>query len=173
MFVISGGAKAVPLSKLPGRVVTDLRVMVGTPVALVIALLFAAGASWGVSAFPRESGRPAAMLPPAISAAQRAEFERWWDVQPKSANFPYPSEGAKVQIVEFADFQCPHCRQMYIAYKPILEKILAQNPKDVKFIFKTWPISSKCNPTVGGINFQATCEASAAGTGTTAWIVVP
>src|SRR6187401_2851724 len=51
VFVISGGAKAVPLSKLPGRVVTDLRVMVGTPIALVIALLFIAGASWGMSVF--------------------------------------------------------------------------------------------------------------------------
>jgi protein-disulfide isomerase len=51
---------------------------------------------------------------------------------------------------------------MYLAYKPILDKFLAQHPNDVKFIFKTWPISSKCNPTISGVSFQATCEASAA-----------
>jgi protein-disulfide isomerase len=51
---------------------------------------------------------------------------------------------------------------MYLAYKPILDRYLAQRPKDVKFIFKTWPISSKCNPNVPGVNFPATCEASAA-----------
>ena len=65
-------------------------------------------------------------------------------------------------IVEFADFQCPHCRQMYFAYKPILDKYPAEHPKDVKFIFKTWPINSNCNASVPGINFVASCDASAA-----------
>src|SRR5438132_319710 len=83
-FVHSGGARSVPVSKLPARAVKDLGVLVATPVALVITLIFVAGASWGMSAFPRAAERPAAVLPPAISAAQRAEFERWWDVQPKS-----------------------------------------------------------------------------------------
>jgi protein-disulfide isomerase len=98
-----------------------------------------------------------------LTAEQQGELERWWAVQPAaSANFPYANDGAKVLIVEFADFQCPHCKQMYLAYKPILERKLAEHSKDLKFIFKTWPISSKCNPTVPGINFPATCEASAA-----------
>ena len=161
VFVISGGAKAVPMSKLPGRAMADLRVMVGTPIALVIALLFIAGASWGMNAFPREAERPTIQQGPALTGDQRSEIERWWDVQPKSANFPYPSEGAKVQIVEFADFQCPHCKQMYFAYKPILDKYLAANPNDVKFVFKNWPINANCNPTINGTNFAASCDASA------------
>ena len=153
VFVISGGAKAVPMSKLPGRAVTDLRVMVGSPIALVIALLFIAGASWGMSVFPSESERPVIQQGPALTGDQRSEIERWWDVQPKSANFPYPSEGAKVQIVEFADFQCPHCKQMYFAYKPILDRYLAAYPNDVKFVFKNWPINANCNP-INGTNFR-------------------
>jgi len=51
---------------------------------------------------------------------------------------------------------------MYLAYKPILDRFLAAHPTDARFIFKTWPISSKCNPNVPGINFPTTCEASAA-----------
>ena len=83
-------------------------------------------------------------------------------MQPKSSNFPYENGGAKVLIVEFADFQCPHCKQMYFAYKPILDKYLGERPNDVKLVFKTWPINSNCNPTVPGINFPDTCTASAA-----------
>jgi uncharacterized membrane protein/protein-disulfide isomerase len=168
IFIVSGGASSVPMSSLPKRTLTDMRVLIGTPIALVIALLFIAGTAWGVSVFPREAN-PAAeaaaivATPSApLTAEQQGELERWWAMQPASANFPYANEGAKVLIVEFADFQCPHCKQMYLAYKPILERLLAQHPNDVKFVFKTWPISSKCNASVPGVNFPATCEASAA-----------
>jgi len=125
-----------------------------------------------IAVFPRDGAAPSAgttaaaatvSMPSApLTAEQQGELERWWAMQPLSANFPYANEGAKVLVVEFADFQCPHCKQMYLAYKPILDRLLAQHPKDLKFIFKTWPISSKCNPGVPGVNFPATCEASAA-----------
>jgi len=162
VFVISGGASSVPIAKLPGRAMTDIRVLVATPLAIVIALLFVGGGVWAASAFPREEVRPvvAALVP--LSEAEAAEFDRWWDVQPVKPGFPYANDGAKVLIVEFADFQCPHCRQMYIGYKPILDRFLAEHPKDVKFIFKTWPINSNCNASVPGINFVASCDASAA-----------
>lgn len=173
VFIISGGASSVPMSSLPRRMLADVRVLVATPMALVIALLFVAGTAWGVSAFPGEGGGadPAAAAAAAAATAapsaplqadQQAELEQWWALQPVSPNFPYANEGAKVLIVEFADFQCPHCKQMYLAYKPILDRYLSQRPNDVKFIFKTWPISSKCNASVPGVNFPATCEASAA-----------
>jgi uncharacterized membrane protein/protein-disulfide isomerase len=162
VFVVSGGAGSVPVSRLPRRAMSDLGVLFGTPVALVIALAFIAGASWGMSVFPREEERPVVQQGPPLTETQRGELERWWDVQVKPANFPYPSDGAKVQIVEFADFQCPHCKQMYFAYKPILDKYLASHPNDVKFIFKSWPINTNCNPSVPGVNFAASCDASAA-----------
>src|SRR5678815_5431222 len=40
VFVVSGGASSVPMSSLPKRILTDVRVLVATPLALVIALLF-------------------------------------------------------------------------------------------------------------------------------------
>ena len=170
IFVVSGGASSVPMSSLPKRALADMRVLIATPLALVIALLFVAGTAMGVTIFPRDAApgatpsAAAAVVPPAapLDDKQRAELEQWWAMQTASPNFPFENEGAKVLVVEFADFQCPHCKQMYLAYKPILDRLLAQHPKDVRFIFKTWPISSKCNPSVPGINFQATCEASAA-----------
>jgi protein-disulfide isomerase len=149
------------MSSLPSRFLRDMRVLVATPLAVVVALLFLGGATLGMTVFPREADRPVAQPIPAITPQQTAELTQWWDVQPKSPNFPFENNGAKVLIVEFADFQCPHCKQMYFALKPVLDKYTA-NPKDVTFIFKTWPLHMACNPNIPVANFPATCEASAA-----------
>ena len=162
VFVISGGARGVTMSQLPGRAAADFGLLVSTPIALVMTILFIIGAAWGVSVFPREEVRQVVQQLPLLTGDQRAELERWWEVQVTPANFPYPADGAKVQIVEFADFQCPHCKQMYFSYKPILDQYLASNPNDVKFIFKNWPINARCNPTIPGVNFPSSCDASAA-----------
>src|SRR5436190_21239791 len=53
-----------------------------------------------------------------LTAAERAEFEQWWDSQPKIP-LPYENDGAKVFILEFTDLQCPFCRQKHIELKPI------------------------------------------------------
>src|SRR5258708_37496976 len=45
VFVISGGASSVPISRLPRRALSDMRVLAGTPVAIVIALRFAGAAA--------------------------------------------------------------------------------------------------------------------------------
>jgi len=45
-------------------------------------------------------------------------------------------EHAKVTIVEFADFECPACGAM----APILEEVLAEHPKDVRFVYKEFPL---------------------------------
>jgi uncharacterized membrane protein len=160
VFVISGGASSVPMSSLPKRALRDMRVLVATPLALVIALLFVGGTTWSVTAFPREELRPVIQQAPPVSSDQRTEFERWWEMQPKSPNFPFDNGGAKVLIVEFADFQCPHCRQQYFAYKPILDRYEAS--KNVKVVFKTYPLNAHCNASVPSVAFVASCDAAAA-----------
>jgi uncharacterized membrane protein/protein-disulfide isomerase len=162
LFVVSGGAVSVPLSSLPRRAGRDLGALFATPIALVVAAAFVFGGLWAAVSFPRTVERPVVVDAPPLAADQRSEFERWWDMQPKLPNFPFANDDAAVLVVEFADFQCPHCRQMYFAYKPVLEKYLSSRPKDVKFIFKPWPLSARCNASVPGVHFSATCEASAA-----------
>ncbi len=46
---------------------------------------------------------------------------------------------AKVQIVEFADFECPACRMM----QPELKKLLAEYGDSIDFVFRIIPIHSK------------------------------
>ncbi|HEY2432117.1 MAG TPA: vitamin K epoxide reductase family protein [Vicinamibacterales bacterium] len=160
VFVVAGGASSVPMSSLPSRLLRDMRVLVGTPLALAVAVLFIAGASWGMTVFPREADRPQARPIPTLSDDQKTELAKWWDLQPKLANFPYDNNGSKVLVVEFADFQCPHCRDAYFALKPVLDKYTG-DPKDVAFLFKTWPLNSHCNASVPAANFVASCDASA------------
>jgi len=160
VFIISGGASSVSMSSLPSRFLRDMRVLVATPLALVVSLLFIAGASWGMTVFPRETERPAVQQVTPLTAEQNSELARWWDLQPKSSNFPFDNNGSKVLVVEFADFQCPHCRDAYFGLKPVFEKYAA-NPKDLSFIFKTWPLNSNCNASVPVANFVASCDASA------------
>lgn len=163
VFVISGGARSVSMSKLPARALRDLRILVATPVALIITLLLIVGASWGMSVFPREEVRPVIEQARAITANETTEFERWWDVQPQVPNFPFQNDGAKVLVVEFADYQCPQCRVQYFALKPIFDKY-AGRPSDVKWALKQYPLNSECNASVPS-SFQshpASCVAAAA-----------
>jgi protein-disulfide isomerase len=44
---------------------------------------------------------------------------------------------APVTLVEFGDFQCPACG----AYEPIVKKVVAENSKDVRFVFRHFPLT--------------------------------
>ena len=55
------------------------------------------------------------------------------------ANAPYTlgNPSAPVQLVEFADMQCPACQSA----QPIVEKILEENKEKVYFVFRHYPLS--------------------------------
>jgi len=55
-----------------------------------------------------------------------------------------PSRGGEnppIQIVEFSDLECPHCK----ASQPILEKLMADFPQ-VRFIFQQFPLPASLHP---------------------------
>ena len=47
-------------------------------------------------------------------------------------------EGAAITIVEFADFECPHCGEV----APMLEKVVETHKNDVRMVFKFYPLPS-------------------------------
>jgi protein-disulfide isomerase len=47
-------------------------------------------------------------------------------------------ENAPITIVEFADFECPHCGEV----APAIDKLLEQHKNDVRFSFKFYPLPS-------------------------------
>lgn len=45
--------------------------------------------------------------------------------------------GAKVTLVEFADFQCPACA----AYEPLVRQVMAENADTVQLVFRHFPLT--------------------------------
>jgi uncharacterized membrane protein len=163
IFIISGGATSVPMTSLPARAGRDLKTLVSSPAALAVAALLAVGAISFNMLFPKETAAEAAAQAPAdypaLTEQQKAEVEKWWDVQPK-VDVPVPSDGAAVLMVKFNDYQCPPCRQTYEAYGPLLAK-WAKTGK-FKFVLKHFPLDAECNGAAPGGPHPAACEAAAA-----------
>jgi len=162
LFVASGAATSFPMTTLPRRAARDLRVLLGSPLAVTIAVLFCAGAATTLAFFPREGAVASQAAPPPPSPSQSSEFERVMATTPR-VPIVIPTDGAKVLIVDFSDFQCPFCKQAFYAYKPILQKYEAQQPGFVKFVLKDYPLDSECNVNVtGGGPHPSACEAAVA-----------
>jgi uncharacterized membrane protein/protein-disulfide isomerase len=164
IFIISGGATSFPMTTLPKRAGRDFRTLFRSPAALAVAALLAVGAVTVKAAFPKEAAvETAAAQAPAeftpLTDQQKAEIEKWWDLQPK-VDVPIPSDGVKVLMVKFNDYQCPPCRLTYEAYGPLLEKWTRTG--QFKFVLKHFPLDSECNGAAPGGPHPAACEAAAA-----------
>jgi uncharacterized membrane protein len=163
LFIISGGATTFPMTTLPGRARRDVQMLASSPLALLLTVLLIGGAVTAIAAFPNEPGASGqsvtpATLPP-VTADERAKIAEWWEVQPR-VEVPVSSEGAKVLIVKFNDYQCPACKLTYESYKGMLQKHLATG--QVKYVVKQYSLEPECNPHVPTGNHFASCEAGAA-----------
>src|SRR5439155_6428886 len=165
LFIVSGAATSFPMTTLPRRAARDARVVFTSPLALVVAVIFFAGAASTLAFFPREgvmaSAEPgaAAAAAPVPTQDQRSEFERWYASQPRVALI-IPTDGAKVLVVKFQDFQCPPCGQTYLQYKPIFAKYEAEHPGAVKVVYKDFPLNRDCNDVVTQTLHPSACDAA-------------
>ena len=165
LFIVSGLASSLPMTRLPGRVAGDLRAVVARPAVLAVVLLFLVGAVSALAFFPKESALRAAASQtdgrPQATPDQRSEFERWFESQPR-VTVPVSSDGAAVVIVKFTDIQCPTCGSTYFADKPVIAKYQAQYPGAVKYVAKDYPLQPECNPNVPRAVHLAACDAAVA-----------
>jgi uncharacterized membrane protein/protein-disulfide isomerase len=165
LFLVSGAATSFPMTTLPRRALRDVRVFAGSPLAIIVAILFFGGAASTLAWFPREAGATGGGEQAASAAVptqdQRSEFERWYGSQPR-VPLIVPADGAKVLIVKFNDFQCPACGQSYLQYKPIFAKFEAEHPGAVKLVLKDYPLNRDCNDALGQTIHSAACEAAVA-----------
>jgi protein-disulfide isomerase len=71
--------------------------------------------------------------------------KRYRSTSPKSIDVAdAPMKGsptAKVTLVEFADYECPHCKRL----QPVLRQILDEFHSDVKVYFKHYPLPQHTN----------------------------
>ncbi len=66
---------------------------------------------------------------------------------PRSLKMGASDENAKIKIVEFADFLCPHCRHA----APVLHSF-ALSQADVQLEFVPWPLDGECNSSIPQAN---------------------
>jgi len=140
LFIVTGLATSLPMTKIPRRIPGDLRALFRRPAALAAVIVFLVGAASALSLFPKEGALRAeanaaasTQAPPAPAPDMRAAFAKWWEAQPRTT-VPVPSDGAAVVVVKFTDIQCGGCASTYFALKPILEKYSKQYPGAVKYV---------------------------------------
>jgi uncharacterized membrane protein len=163
LFVVSGAA-ASGLGALPARMGRDLKVALSSPLAATLAIVWLVASVSLVAFFPREApvadiaAEPAAAPTETLGADEISQFEAWMDAQPRE-NLGVPANGAKVLVVKFNDYQCPACRQAYLAYRSLQQSMEMKYPGQVAFVNVDYPLESECNQ--GGIHSSA-CEAAVA-----------
>ena len=164
LFAVSGAA-ASSLTTLAGRLGDDLKTALANPMVATLGVVWVVAALSLVAFFPREAelaGSTAVSVPPppteVLGADEVAQFTAWMDAQPR-VELGVPSNGAKVVVVKFNDYQCPACRQAHLAYRGIQEKYATAYPGQVAFVSLDYPLEAECNQ--GGIHASA-CEAAVA-----------
>ncbi len=60
----------------------------------------------------------------------------------------------KITIVEFSDYECPHCRK---AHKKI-RMLAAEHPESIRLFHRHLPLDGKCNPRITGEFHPHACE---------------
>jgi protein-disulfide isomerase len=139
---------------------------------MTLAVLFIGAVATTLAFFPREAtsliesgatGGDANLAPRSaeLTSTQQSEFERYYTAQPRLP-LTVPSEGAKVLIVKFNDYQCPPCRQTFMDYKDVLAKYEATEPGAVRVVLRDFPLESECNASVTSDLHPAACEAAVA-----------
>lgn len=166
VYVVSGRASDAPLRSIPRRVLGDLRTLVTSPLALIVALLFVVGSVAAIAWFPRDTSAAASTAtataaPSPLASDQQSEFERWFSSQSRES-LAVPTDGAKVVVVKFNDFQCPACADSYFKDKDVLAKYQSSYPRDVKFVLVDYPLAPECNPSVTTVVHPAACAGAVA-----------
>jgi protein-disulfide isomerase len=164
LFFLTGATTPFPMTTLPRRAARDLRAFMASPAAIVVTVLFLGGAAATIAFFPREASGTTASTPaaaPAPTEAQQSEFDRFMETSPR-VSLAIPTEGARVLVVKFNDFQCPPCRNSHMAYKPILTKFQAEQAGAVRYELKDYPLDAECNANVTNTIHPSACEAAVA-----------
>jgi uncharacterized membrane protein/protein-disulfide isomerase len=164
IFFLASAAAPSGLGVLKG-LGSDLSGLASSPPAAGLAALWLVGSLALVGLFPREPIAEAAAPTRAAAAPLETldptaltEWHKWLDAQPKK-DAALPTDGVKVRVMKFNDYQCPACRMTYMAYHDIIAKYEASHPGVFKFETRDFPLETECG--FGGIHSSA-CEAAVA-----------
>jgi len=141
------GANYVITGQTADRIQVRWKLLGLSTVALVAVVLY----QWILSKAP-----PQAQLinPQKTLAAFQANAEQ--DIPVGTDDPILGPANAPAQLVVFSDFQCPACR----GYAPLLHTLADQYPQQLQIVYKHYPLSKACNPTMQGDMHPRACEAA-------------
>jgi protein-disulfide isomerase/uncharacterized membrane protein len=93
--------------------------------------------------------RPTSAKQPTEEAVARWKAQRVVSVQSDFSGgafseYSIGAADAPIQIVEFADFECPGCRVLYARMHEVLKKYEGK----YRFVFRNYPLDQECNPSI-------------------------
>jgi protein-disulfide isomerase len=170
IFLLSGAAASAPMSSMPGRALRDVRRLVRTPAALVVAVVYLAVTAAVVVAFTQKDQPVASASSTAAAAVAgdlagreegETEFQKYWAAQPR-VELPVPRDGARVLVVKFNDYECPSCAVTDTAYEPIFARYESSHPGAVRQLSLDYPLDPECNEQAPRGGHMGACEAAVA-----------
>ncbi len=176
IFIVSGIGESTPVRQLPVAAVADLRYLTSRPVGFGLVVVFVVVVAGSTVWFARLGEVPALTAaapsetagdprPPAATAAQQSEFERFWEAQPRvdlALLNVGPDHETQVVVVKFNDYQCPACANTHLLYGPIFAKYESSHPGAVSLITRDYPLDPECNDGSPNGPHGAACEAAVA-----------
>lgn len=119
------------------------------------------------------SGIASAILPEVLFQSYAAEemvqgdpIEEWTQSPPVTFNlelgkgafgdYALGDPSAPIQIVEFADYECPACKMMHELMKELLDRYQGK----YHFVFKNYPLDKSCNPEMQHALHEYACVAA-------------
>jgi len=65
---------------------------------------------------------------------------------------------AAITVIEFSDFECPHCGHAFVD----LNRALEREPKDIRLLYRHFPLNADCNPQIHTKLHTHACQAAVA-----------
>ncbi|HAC78787.1 MAG TPA: hypothetical protein DCG06_00705 [Deltaproteobacteria bacterium] len=123
----------------------------------------AVGALLAIGVLVASQEEPPAALDAAASGSEiRREDPRFYVYYTSQPVMEHPlpagvSAGtADISVVEFSDFQCPHCRRSFFD----LEQAIAASDLNIEVHHRNFPLHPDCNPAVKGTAHDMACDAA-------------
>ena len=113
--------------------------------------------------FPGWLGAPTHMTREDVFRAN-PKFYDWYTGQPIVEDVPREGgvavgpENAPLTLVEFSDFECPHCGRAHVTLKDVLPRFANQ----IRFVFHHFPLSNECNDAMPNRGHEHACAAAVA-----------